>query len=73
MTVHPPLQLRATLLRPDLFEMRWTGDSILEFRESLTAAAPWREVGGRTEFDGVERVWRTGPVGLQGFFRLRQP
>ncbi len=72
-TVNPPLRLRATALRPDLIELRWTGDSILEFKESLIPTAPWREVSGRTEFDGVERVYRAGPAGSQGFFRLRQP
>ncbi len=72
-TVNPALQLRATALRPGLIELRWTGDSILEFKESLTATAPWREVSGRTEFDGAEHVYRAGPAGSQGFFRLRQP
>ncbi len=72
-TVNPPLRLRATALRPDLIELRWTGDSILEFKEGLIPTAPWREVSGRTEFDGVEHVWRTGPAGSQGFFRLRHP
>ncbi len=72
-TVNPALQLRATAVRPDLLELRWTGDGIVEFTESLIGPAAWREITSPTESNGVERLIRVAPSGEHRFFRLRGP
>lgn len=72
-TVNPALQLRATAVRPDLLELRWTGDGIVEFTEGLIGPAAWRAITSPTESNGVERLIRVVPSGDRRFFRLRQP
>jgi len=71
-TVSPAAPLRVTRLRPDLLELRWTGDAAVEFTDILLDdETRWLELHTTPESNGVERVLRIVPTESHRFFRLR--
>ncbi len=70
-TVNRPAPMRMAHLSSGLLEMRWTGDAVVEFTDTLSDEALWRPHGGVPESNGVERVLRVVPASGQGFLRLR--
>ena len=70
-TVNRPEPLQVTRLSSGLFELRWTGDAVVEVTAILSDGAVWRTLSGTPESNGVERVLRIPPSGGQSFFRLR--